>query len=331
MSDIGLCIIKMIEIDGTEGGGQMLRTALALSTITGKAFKAVNIRKSRPKPGLKNQHLACIEALEKLSFADVRGAQPGADSIIFHPGKIQLGTYSINIGTAGSITLLLQSVLLPCCLAKGKTRLKIKGGTDTKWSMPIDYLFNVVLPHFSMAEIKIKDIRRGFYPKGGGYVDLIIKPNETTPEPINLVEKPSIDKVKGISAASSDLRSAEVAERQAKAAKKKLRSLDIPIKIAVEYKETASPGTVITLWAGSMGSDALGEPRKRAEAVGAEAAAELLLLLCSDAVVDNHLADNLIPLMAMFGGKIKVHEITNHIRTNIAVCEKFNIKRKYYL
>jgi len=327
----------MIHIDGSheEGGGQIIRTALALSTLTGKSFRADKIRHNRPKPGLKQQHLTCISALEELSFAKVSGAEPSAESFEFIPGKVIPRTMSIDIGTAGSITLLLQSLLLPCMFADGKVRLKIRGGTDTKWSIPIDYFINVIMPNLvPYANLRINDIQRGYYPKGGGLVDITIKPllhrsdddflQNITEKPIDLAKKRPLNKISGISSASQELRSAEVAKRQASGAKKKLSS-HCPVKIIEEYQETASVGTVITLWndSSTMGSDSLGEPKKRAEAVGAEAGSELLLLLCSDAAVDNHLADNLIPLLALTGGIIRTDEITGHILSNIYVCEKF--------
>jgi RNA 3'-terminal phosphate cyclase (ATP) len=317
----------MIQIDGSmhEGGGQIIRTALALSTLTGKPFTADNIRHGRREPGLKAQHLSCIHALKELSGAFAEKAEPGSEMLVFTPGKIVPKTLSVDIGTAGSITLLLQSILLPCCFADGKTRLKIRGGTDVKWSMPIDYFTNLVLPHYKgLAEIKVNEMKRGFYPKGSGFLDITIRPRERKDTArLELVKKQVISKISGVSSASSELRQADVSKRQASAAKKKLSSLDIPVKIVEEYTETESTGTVITLWAGDMGSSALGERRKRAEAVGAEAGAELLVLLCSDAVVDSHLADNLIPLMALHGGRIRTSEMTGHMLSNINVCEKF--------
>lgn len=308
----------MIEID-CSGGGQILRTALAMSTITNKPFRACNIRKSRPKPGLKAQHEAAIKALIELSDANASGAYEGSEILEFTPGRIVPKTLSINIGTAGSITLLMQSLLFPCALAEGKVRLKIRGGTDVRWSMSMDYFLNMVLPHY--AKFKVNELKRGFYPKGGGLLDITIYP--TAPQELNLVKKPKIDKIRGISSASADLRHADVAKRQAKSARKKLSSIDIPVKISEEYSITDSPGTVITLWVDGIGSDALGEPRKRSEAVGAEAAAELLYLLCSDAVVDNHLADNLIPLISYSGGRILTDTITDHIKSAAEVCSLF--------
>lgn len=325
----------MIHIDGSykEGGGQIIRTALSLSALTGKSFRAEKIRYNRTKPGLKNQHLACIKALKQLCSARVKGAQAGSDYVEFIPGKIKPRTLSVDIGTAGSITLLLQSLLLPCMFADGEVRLKIKGGTDTKWSIPVDYFVNVILPHYeNFAYFQFNDIKRGYYPKGQGFVDMTIKPKfsfsqiKAVPH-FDLVRRTSLTKIKGISSASQKLRNAEVAKRQASGAKKKLSSIGCPVNIVEEYTDTASTGTIITMWVDSdkptIGADALGEKRKRAEAVGAEAAAKLLLVLHSDAVVDSHLADNLVPLLALVGGAIKTDEITDHILSNVYVCEKF--------
>jgi RNA 3'-terminal phosphate cyclase len=141
------------------------------------------------------------------------------------------------------------------------------------------------------------------------------------------VRKTSLTKIKGISFASQQLRNAEVAKRQASSAKKKLGSLGCPINIVEEYTDTVSTGTTITFWIDvdkpTIGADAVSQKRKRAEVVGAEAAAKLLLVLRSNAFVDSHLADNLVPLLALVGGAIKTDEITDHILSNVYVCEKF--------
>jgi len=337
----------MIHIDGSymEGGGQIVRTALALSALTGKPFKIDKIRHNRPKPGLKPQHLSCIAVLKQLTNAQVYGAQLGSVSVEFFPGKIKVATLCIDIGTAGSITLLLQSLLLPCIFADDPIRLKIKGGTDTKWSIPIDYFSNVILPFFNeLASIEIKNMRRGFYPKGQGFVDLSVSPRYhlndftnleeliaylfNTVSRIHLTGKPAQIRIEGISCASGQLKGAGVAERQAEGAAKRIGSR-FAFKIDSKYQDTVSPGTVITLWTVSkegqacVGADALGERGVRAEKIGAMAARKLLKVLDSDAAVDHHLADNLIPLLALVGGTIKTNKITGHIRSNIYVCEQF--------
>ncbi|UCF93020.1 MAG: RNA 3'-terminal phosphate cyclase [Desulfobacterales bacterium] len=337
----------MLHLDGSyqEGGGQLLRTALALATLTRTPFRIEKIRHNRSQPGLKNQHLACINALKQLSNAEVKGARLGSPAIEFFPGKVAHSRLTLDIGTAGSITLLLQSLLLPCLFADHNVRLKIKGGTDTKWSIPMDYFTHVIRPLFSpFARIEIGAMQRGFYPRGQGLVDLTIKPGDSLDDHENfealvthvrqhhsrwcLTAKTELTKVEGISCASEQLRAAQVAERQAEGAARKLRQRG-PVKIETEYCRTASPGTVITLWITNqdrrvlVGADALGTKGKPAEAVGAAAAEKLLKIINSDAAVDHHLADNLIPLLALTRGIIRTDQITGHIRSNIYVCEKF--------
>ncbi len=335
----------MIQLEGSylEGGGQIVRTALALSTLFQKGFEVKDIRKGRSQPGLKNQHLFCIKALEELCNAKTEGAELGSTQLKYWPGKIKPRTLSVDIGTAGSVSLLLQSLLIPSIFAESKIRLKITGGTDAKWAMPFDYLNNIFLPYIKKyADVEASLVRRGYYPKGGGKVDIKIKPKfsfENLKEAPKIIsrEQHSIIQIKGISHASLDLQKAQVAERQAKAAKLMLSKLNCPIQIRIEYSETLSTGSGITLWAIFskdpdeidfnnpiiMGADALGERGKRSEQVGKEAVDKLLEEINSKAPVDSHLADNLIPFISLTGGKIKVSKITNHTLTNIYVCEQF--------
>jgi RNA 3'-terminal phosphate cyclase (GTP) len=329
----------MIEIDGSylEGGGQIVRTALALSMITQKAFTVNDIRKGRPKPGLKNQHLFCIKALKNLSNAQAEGDELGSTTLKFYPGIIKPQTLSIDIGTAGSISLLLQSLLPAVIFSKCKIRLKITGGTDTKWAMPFDYMNNILIPQIGrFADIETKLLKRGYYPKGGGKVDIRIKPKEENPK-INSTQQFNLVQIKGISHASADLQKANVAERKARQAKLLLNKLNCPAQIRTEYSKTLSTGSGIALWAIfsqdpneidlnnpiRIGADSLGEGGKRAEDVGKEAAQELLKEIDSKAPVDSHLADNLIPFLALKGGRIKTSKITNHTLTNIYTCERF--------
>jgi len=337
----------MITIDGShmEGGGQILRTALALSTLSRQAFVIEDIRRNRPRPGVKAQHLSCINALKQLASAEVQGAQLGATTLSFHPHAVVPGKLVLDIGTAGSITLLLQSLLVPSMFADAPIKLSITGGTDTRWSIPADYFASVILPFLNrLATVEIDEMRRGFYPRGQGRLALTITPRFCLNHypnfnvflahlrnhvlPIQFAVQPEIDRIEGRSVASAQLKNARVAERQADGAAHILGGR-YPLNIEKEYAHSASVGTVITLWAISrqgivfMGADSLGEKGRRAEDVGAAAADQLLNLLKSDAAIDSHLADNLIPLMALCGGQIKTEKITGHIRSNIYVCEKF--------
>jgi RNA 3'-phosphate cyclase len=347
----------MIQLDGSylEGGGSIARIALALSTITQQPFSITNIRKNRPQPGLKNQHLFCIKALEKLCNANAEGASLGSTSLKYSPGKIEGKTIDIDIRTAGSITLFLQSLLPPSLFANKTARFNITGGTDTKWSPSIDYFNNVFLPHLQKyADIGCKLIKRGYYPKGNGCVQIKISPiykisnfngfneflnhlKEKAPK-INLTEQGSLIQIKGISNASSNLQDAQVAERQAKAAEISLKHYNCPINIQIQYTNTLSTGSGITLWAIfskqkdeidiknpiRAGADALGEKGKQAEIVGKEAAQNLINEIESKAPVDMHLSDQLLPIMALVSNSsIKTSKITNHAKTNIYTIEKF--------
>ncbi|MCH8904479.1 MAG: RNA 3'-terminal phosphate cyclase [Bacteroidetes bacterium] len=169
----------MIELDGSylEGGGSIARIALALSTLTHQPFEIENIRKNRPQPGLKNQHLFCVKAMEKLCNAHVEGASLGSTSLKYYPKKIEGKTIDIDMQTAGSITLFLQSLLMPSMFANKPVKFNIIGGTDTSWSPSFDYFNNVLLPHLKKyADIGCKLIKRGYYPKGQGQVQIKINP-----------------------------------------------------------------------------------------------------------------------------------------------------------
>jgi RNA 3'-terminal phosphate cyclase (GTP) len=355
----------MLQIDGStlEGSGQLVRTALAFSTLTQKPFEVVNIRANRPNPGLKAQHLKCIEALQHLCNAKAGHAELSSTRLRYIPGKIKGKTISVDIGTAGSVSLLLQAVLLPSLFADSKVHLKITGGTAAKFAMPYEYFENVLLPYIQRfcKSIDSKQVTRGYFPKGAGTIDLIIKPkfnindftsfgefrnflNLSLPK-FNLMEQGTLQRIAGISHASTMLNKQEVAERQAHAAKVSLLSSNVPVNIQSEYSNTLSPGSGITLWAQFskqqdnihqeqeltnneepliLGADALGEQSKRSEAVGQEAADKLLKEIKSNAPIDSHLADSLVPLIALYpGNQIHVSEITMHTKTNIWITNKF--------
>jgi len=338
----------MIEIDGNylEGGGQIIRNSLALSALTGKAFKITDIRKGRQNPGLQAQHLSCVNAVKELCSADVENAFIGSEELTFIPRKIKAKDISIDVGTAGSLTLVLQSLLLPCFFAGKKINIELTGGTDVSWSMPVDYFKNVYVPHILRfcKSFEMFVPKRGYYPKGSGKIEIHLKPKYDINEfssfdefikklreekPIEIFEREKLMIIKGISHASMDLESAKVAERQNNAAKNVLK--DYQADIRSEYNNALSTGSGITLWAiyGEenkkivFGADALGAKGKSAELVGQEAAKKLIDIIKSDACVDENLEDNMIPWLALFSGKIKVHKMTNHTLTNIYTTEQF--------
>ncbi len=330
----------MIELDGTfgEGGGQIVRTALALSIITQQPFHVANIRSGRDKPGLKMQHLNCITALQKISESKAEGAEPGSTELTFTPAPLKGRNLSVDIETAGSITLFLQAVLLPCMLSGRQMKIEVIGGTDVAWSMPADYFREVLAPQLCRwAGIDVKVEKRGYYPKGNGKIVVRTKPKEEK-KPIELLEQHNLMHIKGISHASKDLEGARVAERQANSAKQLLAKQNCPVTIRTEYSDTLSTGSGITLWAVFsrkkddidvshpiiMGADELGEKSRPAEEVGKSAAQKLIGAIESKAPADSHLADNLIPLMALFApSAVRAQKITKHTETNIYVVEKF--------
>ncbi|WP_297513703.1 RNA 3'-terminal phosphate cyclase [Thermococcus sp.] len=319
--------MEWVEIDGSygEGGGQILRTAVALSVITGRPVRIHRIRANRPNPGLRPQHLHGILALKELSNARVKGAKVGSTVLEFVPGRAEPKHVKVPIKTAGSITLVLQA-LLPAMAFTGGS-FEVTGGTDVPWSPPVDYLRHVTL--FALekmglnVELELK--RRGHYPKGGGLVTGSVEPWEER-KPLVALEWHRIERFAGISHATN--LPAHVAERQAKSAEEKLKSLySVPVEIEREVSRSLGPGSGIVIWAETeslrLAGDALGKRGKPAETVGREAAEELIEQLTPRKAIDRFLGDQLIPFLAFTGGEIGVAEITNHLVTNVWVVERF--------
>ena len=220
--------MDLIEIDGSygEGGGQILRSAIAVSAITGRGVKIRNIRKNRPRPGLGIQHIKSIELAARLTGARVEGLAPGSTAITFMPGPIRGGEYSLDLGTAGSISLVLQSVTPIAAFAPSTVTFHITGGTDVRWSPTIDYFQNVTLPALRLFGFKgdLQLESRGFYPLGGGKVTASIEPARLHGIRADVPQPPS---VRGISACSR--LPPHVAKRQADAAKKYLEGMGIEV------------------------------------------------------------------------------------------------------
>ncbi|MDI6643650.1 MAG: RNA 3'-terminal phosphate cyclase [Methanobacteriaceae archaeon] len=322
----------MIAIDGSygEGGGAIIRTATALSALTGKPIHITNIRANRPKKGLAPQHLTAIKALSSLTSASCSGLKLGSREIYFKPGPISGGNYHIDIKTAGSTTLVLQSLMIPSMFADSTVNLVIKGGTDVKWSPTFDYLKNVTLPFLRvlgyMARIDL--IKRGFYPRGGGIIKAKINPIKRL-KPINLT-KLEISGFNGISHCSK--LPCHVATRQAQKATEILEKKGYPVEIDVQCIDNSiSPGSAIVLWTRGnypLGGSDIGEPGKRAETVAKNAADELLDQISKNSPLDKYMGDQIIPYMAITGrSSIKTAELTKHTVTNIYVAEKIMDKK----
>jgi RNA 3'-terminal phosphate cyclase (ATP) len=321
----------MIEVDGSygEGGGQILRTSVALSALLSKPVRVYNIRAKRPNPGLRPQHLSAIRAVAQLCSANVLGLKEGSKEIVFKPNEVKSGAVSIDVGTAGSITLILQAILPVACLSKGKVNLELKGGTDVKWSPTIEYFKRVVLPAFSLIGVNARvDVKkRGYYPKGGGIVVCEVEPAKEF-KPINLVNA-EISNPRIVSVCSKLPRS--VAERQAKSAEKVLREKGIKVESTESKVEPAvAPGTSILVYSVNQGScyiggDSIGEIRKRAEDVGKEAALRYLSCYEKGAVFDVHIADMIVTLLSLAKGesKFKAEAKSMHLLTNLYVSKLF--------
>jgi RNA 3'-phosphate cyclase len=325
----------MITVDGSimEGGGQLLRMATAYSAIMGEPVRVENVRAGRSDPGLKPQHLTTLRAAAEMCGAQLSGNRAGSGEIEFSPGTIRGGDYRFDIGTAGSVTLLLQCLTPIAAYADGPVKLSVVGGTAVKWSPPTPFLENVVWRAFNHMglECALTVRRHGFYPKGGGEVEARIKPIRYL-TPLSVAQSP-VKVVHGLSLCGG--LPVHVALRQGKAAQDALKKAKLKPRIdvvALEGRDTPfSPGSLVCLWSDSMylGSCALGERGKPAEAVGAEAAEALITYIRSGAQVDPHTADHLILPMSLADGEsaFTTCELSLHALTAIRLAETFTGSR----
>ena len=299
----------MIEVDGAQksGSGTILRLAVALAGVLGEPLHIYNIRQKRPQPGLRPQHLEAVLTAAKICNARVRGATLGSREIWFEPGEVVGGEVHAEIGTAGSIPMLLMTILPLCVSARRGLRVHVRrGGTDVRHAPTINYLKHVLLPVLRRmgldASITVR--RYGYYPKGMGEVILETKPCSGL-QPIRLEDFGSLQEIRGVSVCTF-LADRRVAERQARAAEGLLKAHGYHAEIEV-VNDTSNPlqkGSSIVLWAKTstgviLGGDAIGEVRKPSERVGREAAENLLKELRARATADIHLADMLVPYVCL--------------------------------
>ena len=318
----------MVELDGSylEGGGQILRTAVGLSAVTGRPCRVFNVRKGRKNPGLRAQHLRGIEALASLCGAELSGAQLSSPEIQFRPGELAPeGSLSVHIGTAGAVTLVLQALMIPLVRSPRPVTIEITGGTHVRWAPVADYCENVFAHCLQQmgCTLGVKVERYGFYPKGGGKVSVTVEPGEL--HAVNWRCRGAFEGNEVCSFATEDLKKARVAERQIEGAHKLL-----------EFEEervcyVASPSTGSSVFALAryencvLGASALGERGKPAEKIGRESARALSEQVRTDACLDEHMADQILPYMALVeeDSTVSVAAITDHCRTSIWVIEKF--------
>ncbi len=321
----------MVNVDGSvgEGGGQMLRTALIWSILTRTPFRMDKIRENRKNPGLKAQHLHVLKALASMGPVRMNGAEIGSRSLEFSPAPLSAVNTRIDVGTAGSLTLLLQTLIPVVLITPGCSRFRLIGGTDVAWSPTVDYLRNVVLGPAMLRsfQMRVEVVQRGYYPAGGGEL-LFEAAGWKEAAPIAWLERGRLVQVRILSTASCSLAERRVAERQARAAAERLSGYGVPLHEESSYAESRSPGSSVTCVADlaggqKLGGSALGEKGKPAEDVGKQAADQLAKELDSGAPVDEHAADQLIPWLAMAGGAYRASSITEHTRTNLWITERF--------
>jgi RNA 3'-phosphate cyclase len=321
----------MIEIDGSygEGGGQILRTAVALAAYLETPCRIMNIRQGRSTPGLRPQHAAGLRALATFCHAEVAGLAVGSTEVTFIPGRIAGGTLRIDVGTAGAIGLILQAIMLPAAKVPSPLLLFIRGGTDVPWAPTIGYCQEVTLTVLSGIGYagKVTLTKRGYFPRGRGEISVELKKSDL--RPVQLLEPGRIRMIRGRSHAADTLKQRRVAERQQEGAVDRLKKTNVPCEIAVEYGPAASPGSGIDLWAVAdhtrLGANALGARGKKAEEVGAEAAAALIRQLNAGAALDEWMGDQILPFLAVAAGEstISMTRVTDHLRTNLWVINHF--------
>jgi RNA 3'-phosphate cyclase len=323
--------MDFVEVDGSkgEGGGQILRTAVSFSSILQKPVRVFNIRAGREVPGLKRQHLSALEVLSKVFGGELKGAEVGSVEVSYSPGTQKVESLSIDMGTAASITLVLQAVVPAVALTQSRLNLELTGGTDVPWSPTFDYFQHIVREAFSSIGIsfELSAKRRGYYPRGGGRVSAVIGPSKGV-VPADFTAKP---RVPGAMLVSRCARLPQhVAERQLASATSGLAEFGINVLVsAVSEEQADSPGSsVLAYFAGNggfLGGDSIGERGKPAEAVGREAAQKFATAVTSGAAVDSNLADMLIPLLSLASGpsKVKVPEVTEHLKSGLELAAQF--------
>ena len=335
----------MFEIDGSlkSGSGTILRLAVAFAAVSGEQLRIFNIRQKRPQPGLRPQHLEAVLTAAKLCNAETKGATLSSRELWFSPGDIKGGNFEAQIGTAGNIPMLLLTVLPICAASKSAVVLHVsKGGTDTTNAPTINYLKNVLLIGLNRMGIAASLIvhKYGYYPKGMGEVTLSVQPT-CQRGPIQMCNSGNVRIVRGISTCTF-LADKRVAERQANSAREYLstRGIASEIQIANDTSNPIQKGSSIALWAETdgeaiLGADSIGELGKPSETVGREAAQRIFSEIQAKSTADAHLADMLIPYMALTNGTslFFTRMVSDHLETNIWLAEKmlgthFNISKE---
>jgi len=321
----------MIEIDGTfgEGGGQILRTSLALSALTGKAFRISRIRGRRPKAGLRRQHLTAVLAAKEVARAEVRGAELGSTELTFVPSRPVGGDFRFNVKTAGSAILVLQTILPPLFAAERPSTVAVRGGTHNPLSPPFDFFAESFLPALERMGFRASArlVRHGFYPAGGGEVAVRIEPSAN-------LRPTDFRPPGGPATLAARVLLARLPGRIWEAERRALEELGFEFAAIEHRKATDSrgPGNCVMIVVDRGEGEArtrsivtaFGERGRPSAAVVGEAARLTRELLDSDAAVDRFLADQLLIYLAMAGGgSLTTPAVTLHAETNMHVIERF--------
>ena len=316
----------MLTIDGShgEGGGQVLRTSLGLSLLTGQPFRIEKIRAGRAKPGLLRQHLTAIHAAREIGDAEVTGADLGSRDLVFRPGRVRPGRYAFAVGTAGSATLVLQAVLPALLVGTETTTLTLSGGTHNQAAPPFDFLARAFARVVSAmgARLELTLHRAGFYPAGGGSFTAEIHPAERL-EPVDLTERGRTVRRSGRALVSNLPFS--IAEREIAVLERRLGWL--PEELRGETVDAHGPGNVVMIEIESERVTevvtAFGERGLPAETVAERAARAARRYLKQQAAVGEHLADQVMIPLALAGGAFVTGEISPHAATNMDVIRAF--------
>jgi RNA 3'-terminal phosphate cyclase (ATP) len=318
----------MIEIDGSEGegGGQILRSSLSLAICTQQPFRISNIRANRDQPGLRRQHLTAVKAAAEICRAETSGVELGSRELVFRPGRLIAGDYSFDIGTAGSCTLVFQTVLPALLTASGESRVRISGGTHNNGSPPFDFLARSFLPLLGRmgAKVQLELASYGFYPRGGGEIRARIAPGER----LGAIELPERGaRVRGFAEAYVAAIPLHVAQRELQVIGRSLGFAQSDLLLRA-LPNDVGPGNAVTITLEhehvTEVFTGFGEKSVRAEEVAERAAAEARAYLAAGVPVGEHLADQLLLPMALGGGgSFVAARATPHLHSNAAVIERF--------
>jgi len=318
----------VLEVDCSfgEGGGQIVRSALTLSIVTGKPIRLTNIRAKRNKPGLLQQHLTAIRAVTESANAETSGADLGSTAITFAPREVQSGTYEFSVGTAGSTTLVLQTILLPLLAADGPSHIALSGGTHNPFAPPFDFLERSYLPLLRRmgADVSVKLERYGFYPAGGGKMLVKVRPTGRL-KPIDVLERGAHRARRALAAVAQLPR--HIAEREIRTITKKLTWLWNGLDVVV-IDDSDGPGNVVCIEVESENVTevftAFGKVGRPAEAVAGDAVRQCRRYLDHEAPVGEYLADQLVlPLALAGGGSFASSKLTTHTETHIELIRRF--------